>query len=127
MGPVGGFDGTASRAVRPAGFSGRLAHGAVGLQVAEAPARLPELGQPALGRGPEPQEEQADGADGGPTGHPGGHRAWHWGGEVTSDSCVRIGTVEAEVPGLPGNLVLDLTLTAGDVTATNRYQTVIEA
>jgi beta-mannosidase len=58
---------------------------------------------------------------------PGGYRAWHWGGEVTADTCVRIGTVEAEVPGLPGELTLDLTLTAGDVTATNRYQTVIRA
>ena len=56
---------------------------------------------------------------------PGGHRAWHWGGEVPSDGCVRIGRIDTEVPGLPGNLVLDLTLTAGDVTATNRYQTVI--
>jgi len=58
---------------------------------------------------------------------PGGHRAWHWGGEVTSDTVVRIGTVEAEVTGPSGNLVLDLTLTAGDVTATNRYQTVVRA
>jgi beta-mannosidase len=56
---------------------------------------------------------------------PEGHRAWHWGGEVTADSVVHIGTVEAEVPDLAGNLVLDLTLTAGEVTATNRYQTVI--
>ena len=56
---------------------------------------------------------------------PGGHRAWHWGGEVPADSCVRIGTVDAEVPPVPGELVLDLTLTAGEVTATNRYKTVI--
>jgi beta-mannosidase len=57
---------------------------------------------------------------------PGGHRAWHWGGEVTADTCVRIGTVDAEVPDVPGDLTLDLTLTAGDVTATNRYTTVIQ-
>lgn len=56
---------------------------------------------------------------------PGGHRSWHWGGEVTADTCVRIGRVEAEVPDLAGEMVLDLTLTAGDVTATNRYTTVI--
>jgi len=57
---------------------------------------------------------------------PGGHRAWHWGGEVGTDACVRIGRVDADVPPVPGELVLDLTLTAGDVTATNRYTTVIE-
>jgi hypothetical protein len=56
---------------------------------------------------------------------PGGHRAWHWGGEVTADSCLRIGRVEAVVPDGAGEMVLDLTLTAGDVTATNRYTTVI--
>ncbi len=60
---------------------------------------------------------------------PGGNRAWHWGGEVTADSCVRIGRIETEVPDLPGDqpreLCLDLTLTAGEVTATNRYRTVI--
>ena len=56
----------------------------------------------------------------------GGHRAWHWGGEVGTHACVRIGRVDAEVPPVPGELVLDLTLTAGDVTATNRYTTVIE-
>ena len=31
----------------------------------------------------------------------GGHQAWHWGGEVTADACVRIGRVEAEVPDPP--------------------------
>ena len=56
---------------------------------------------------------------------PGGHQAWHWEGEVTADSCVRIGRVEAEVPDDAGEMVLDLTLTAGEVTATNRYTTVI--
>ena len=43
----------------------------------------------------------------------------------TADSCVRIGRVEAEVPDDAGELVLDLTLTAGEVTATNRYTTAI--
>ena len=52
-----------------------------------------------------------------------GHRAWHWEGEVTADSCVRIGRVETEVPDDAGEMVLDLTLTAGEVTATNRYTT----
>jgi beta-mannosidase len=56
---------------------------------------------------------------------PGGHRAWHWEGEVTADACVRIGRVEAEVPDDAGEMVLDLTLTAGEVTATNRYATAI--
>ena len=55
----------------------------------------------------------------------GGGQAWHWGGEGTADSVVRIGSVEATVPAVEGDLTLDLTLTAGDVTATNRYQTVI--
>lgn len=54
---------------------------------------------------------------------PGGHRAWHWEGEVAADAVTRVGRVEAELPTgtAPGELVLDLTLTAGDVTATNRY------
>jgi beta-mannosidase len=55
----------------------------------------------------------------------GGGQAWHWGGEVTADSVVRIGTVEAEVPAVAGDLTLDLTLTAGDVTATNRSSTFV--
>ena len=36
---------------------------------------------------------------------------------------VPIGRVDAEVPPVPGELCLDLTLTAGDITATNRYTT----
>jgi beta-mannosidase len=56
---------------------------------------------------------------------PDGHRAWHWEGEVPADSCVRIGRVEAALPEVAGELRLDLTLTAGDVTATNRYTTAV--
>ena len=44
-----------------------------------------------------------------------------WEGDVPADSCVRVGTVETTVPPVPGELALDLELTAGDVSATNRY------
>jgi beta-mannosidase len=54
---------------------------------------------------------------------PGGVEVQHaWSGDVPADSCVRIGTVPVVVPDEPGRLTLDLSLTAGAVRATNRYE-----
>ncbi len=50
----------------------------------------------------------------------GGQHEWRWAGDVDADACVRIGTVEAVVPAVPGALTLTLEL-AGPVQATNRY------
>ncbi len=55
----------------------------------------------------------------------GGEHAWQWTGEVAADSCVRVGTVRFVTPDAPGALTLDLDLAAPDVTASNRYDTVI--
>lgn len=51
---------------------------------------------------------------------PGGTQHWQWQGDIGADDCVRVGTVKHVVPDVEGPLVLDLTLVAGDVVATNR-------
>jgi len=55
----------------------------------------------------------------------GGNHARRWRGDVAADSCVRTGTVSFVVPDAPGRLTLDLELIAGDVAATNRYESTI--
>lgn len=47
-----------------------------------------------------------------------GSHEWHWGGDVTADACVLVGTIQAVVPPSPGDLRLDVTLHAGDHVAT---------
>jgi len=54
----------------------------------------------------------------------GGERTWRWGGAIPADSCVRIGTIEADAPDELGPLTLDLTLDGPEL-ATNRYQTIV--
>jgi hypothetical protein len=44
-----------------------------------------------------------------------------WEGDVPADSCVKVGTLEATLPADPGDLRLELALTAGDVCAGNAY------
>jgi beta-mannosidase len=56
---------------------------------------------------------------------PGGSHGWRWHGEVPADACVRVGTVSFVVPDVVGRLVLDLDLVAGDLAATNRYESEI--
>jgi beta-mannosidase len=51
----------------------------------------------------------------------GGEHSWRFGGSLAPDSCERVGIVRFIVPDSPGPLELDLTLEAGDVAATNRY------
>ena len=58
---------------------------------------------------------------------PGGTREWRWAGAVPADACVRIGTVELEIPNAPGPLTLDLTFESADVKAINRYSAAIGA
>jgi beta-mannosidase len=55
----------------------------------------------------------------------GGSHRWRFGGSVGPDECVKVGEVELDVPDTLGALTFDLTLTAGDITATNHYATVI--
>lgn len=58
----------------------------------------------------------------------GGRRAWRFGGDVGADECVMVGRVRFTVPDTLGELRLDLTLTTtndDDVTASNRYSTVV--
>jgi beta-mannosidase len=57
----------------------------------------------------------------------GGEQAWEWGGDIPPDSCVRIGTVQAMAPEVPGALTLELTLVAPDLKCTNRYDSRVES
>lgn len=54
----------------------------------------------------------------------GGHR-WRFEGEVPGDSCVRVGTVQLEVPEASGDLVLALSGRLGDDRVANEYRTTI--
>jgi beta-mannosidase len=51
----------------------------------------------------------------------GGGHEWAWEGDVPADSCVLIGTLQFVVPDGVTKVTLDLALSAGDVTAANRY------
>jgi hypothetical protein len=56
---------------------------------------------------------------------PGGERRWRFGGGIPADDCVRVGTIDFEVPQTLGSLTLDLLLTARGTTATNHYSTAV--
>ena len=56
---------------------------------------------------------------------PGGRRRWRFAGVVEADAVDKVGTIELEVPNTLGGLAFDLTLTAGDVQATNHYTAAI--
>ncbi len=56
---------------------------------------------------------------------PGGGHEWTWRGDLEADSCALVGSVSLVVPQTPGELVLDITLDAGDAMATNRDRTTI--
>ena len=57
----------------------------------------------------------------------GGEHRWHWRGDVSADSCVRVGTMQFVVPANEGELWIDLVVEHGDVASTNRYTTQIRA
>ena len=44
---------------------------------------------------------------------------------VPADECVKVGTIELDVPDTLGALTFDLTLTAGDIKARNHYSTAV--
>ena len=52
-----------------------------------------------------------------------GEAAWAWQGDIPADGCVRVGSVGCTLPASSAGceLVLDLELTGGRVSATNRY------
>ncbi len=56
---------------------------------------------------------------------PGGSHRWSFEGHVPADSCVRVGTVQFEVPDVSGDLTLALTGRVGDHGVTNDYVTTI--
>ncbi|MGI9120408.1 MAG: glycoside hydrolase family 2 protein [Acidimicrobiales bacterium] len=58
---------------------------------------------------------------------PEGEHRWRWQGDIGADECERVGTAQFVVPETAGPLVLGLTLTAGEVTAANRYESTIAA
>jgi len=52
---------------------------------------------------------------------PGGTQQWRFAGDIPPDSCVRVGRLSWKAPeGTPGEVTLDLTLTAGDLVVENR-------
>ncbi len=55
----------------------------------------------------------------------GGEQRWRFGGAIPADDVVKVGRVRLEIPDASGPITLDLALTSGDVTNTNRYTTTI--
>jgi hypothetical protein len=55
----------------------------------------------------------------------GGSYEWRWEGDVPADECVRVGTIQAVAPDIPGPLVVDLELDGEGVKAANRYDSLI--
>ena len=55
----------------------------------------------------------------------GGSHRWTFEGDVPADTCVRVGTVQFEVPDAPGELALTLSGQVGDDAVDNRYVTTI--
>jgi beta-mannosidase len=56
----------------------------------------------------------------------GGSREWRWAGDVGADTCVLVGIVHTELPGVEGPVVLDLSLRLPDgELVTNRYQVTV--
>ncbi len=55
----------------------------------------------------------------------GGSHHWAFDGAVPADSCVRVGTIQFEVPDAPGALTLALSGRVGDDSIDNRYESVV--
>ena len=55
----------------------------------------------------------------------GGERRWRFGGAVPADECVKVGTISLSIPETLGALTIELTLTAGEIKARNRYSTAV--
>jgi beta-mannosidase len=57
---------------------------------------------------------------------PGGEQRWRFGGSVPADDVVKVGRLQWDAPDAAGPMTLDLTLTAGEVSATNRSTTTVQ-
>jgi beta-mannosidase len=55
----------------------------------------------------------------------GGEHRWRFGGAVPADECVKVGAISLTIPETLGALTIELTLTAGDIRAKNRYSTAV--
>ncbi len=55
----------------------------------------------------------------------GGEQRWRFGGPVGADDVVKVGRIDVTVPNTLGELSIELTMTAGDMTSHNRYTTAI--
>jgi beta-mannosidase len=55
----------------------------------------------------------------------GGQQRWRFGGPIPADDVVKVGRLRWEVPDADGAVSLALTLTAGEVSAGNRYATTV--
>jgi beta-mannosidase len=55
----------------------------------------------------------------------GGEIRQSFSGDVPPDSCVKVGRVQVEVPDTLGALTIDVSFTAGAVSASNHYATVV--
>ena len=51
------------------------------------------------------------------------HHGWSWQGDLPADSCVRIGTIEFDVPDIDDALIIDLELEGTGLAVANRYGT----
>jgi beta-mannosidase len=56
---------------------------------------------------------------------PGGGQRWRFGGSVGADDVVKVGAIRFDVPDVVGPLTIDLTLTAGEVSARRHLATTI--
>jgi beta-mannosidase len=54
-----------------------------------------------------------------------GAETFRFGGPVPADEVVRVGRLRVEVTAASGPLSIELRMTCGDVTSTNRYETVV--
>jgi beta-mannosidase len=55
----------------------------------------------------------------------GGERRWRFGGPIPADDVVKVGRLRLEVPDVPGPLTIELALTSGSVTNSNKYTATI--
>jgi hypothetical protein len=55
----------------------------------------------------------------------GGEQRWRFGGPVAADEVVKVGEVAMDVPDTLGELVIEFTMTAGEIRSANRYTTAI--
>ncbi len=55
----------------------------------------------------------------------GGEQRWRFGGPIPADDVVKVGRIRLDTPDAIGAIILDLTLTSGNITSNNHYTTTI--